>query len=379
MKIKHLSLFLIPILFNACIDPYEVDFNKKNSVFVVEGLLTDDIQSPDTIKFIYSNYSNEIIEKTPVASVKASIVILPSQKEVKLIEYGTGSFLPPTDLKINTSEKYILKFSLPDGQQFESTPETFTPTPSISKIYDKFNPASRLSENGKELLSAHEIFIDFQDTPNQKNYYLWRYIHYEQILHCATCYESLYNEATESCNLPMPYYLRAPYYDYVCRNYCYQIFKGKSINVMSDNLSDGQEIKGRFIAKIPFYYMAGCLVEIQQTCISPETYLFYKILEAQSQTNGGLVDVPPAAIVGNIKNLTNPTKKVIGYFGVANIQKTRYWLERDNASLPYDFVLGHPIIEEPKTQLDPFRPPKAICKQSITRTPFKPKGWVRNH
>jgi hypothetical protein len=375
MKIKHLCVIFIAFLsfvLVSCIDAYDVDVSKQNQILVVEGFLTDDAASPDTIKIHYSTYSGNLIRINAIPSIKASILVVGTGQEIKLIEYGTGSFLPPKDFKASTTEKYVLKFSLPNGQQYESSAETLALSSPILNIYEKFNPQSRLADNGKTYLSANEVFIDYQDTPNQKNYYLWRYIEYEKLQHCTTCQNTMLDYLTQTC-IAKPTNLRSAYYDYNCEGDCYAIIKGTQVNVSSDALSDGALVKGKLIAKVPFYYLTGSLVEVQQMSISAQTYSFYRILESQSQSTGGLADTPPSAIVGNINNITNPTEKVVGYFAVANIQKKKIWIDRLDASGALDLILGHIAVEEPQNQ--PFRPPVAKCKQSPTRTPIKPIGW----
>jgi hypothetical protein len=378
MTIKHLRtyffiFFLLSLL--SCIDTYDVDFDKQNNVLVVEGFLTDDYQNPDTIKIQYSRYVNRSTFITPIVSVKASIMAVGSGKETNLVEQKLGGFLPPIDFIINPSEKYTLRFALPDGQQFESSPEQIYTTPPILKVYDKFNAQSRLSDDGKRFLASNDVFLDFKDTPKQKDYYLWRYTHYERIGHCVTCFASQYDLKTLGCNIKLASFNRTPYYDYQCAGECYAIIKSNKINVMSDVVSDGDVVTGRLVAKIPYHYTYGCLVEIQQMNISPQSYTFYRNLELQSQSTGGLADTPAAAIVGNINNLTNPANKVIGYFGVVSIQKKRYWVDRKEANGTFDYIMGHAIVEESADPRDLSRPPMIKCIKSATRTPFKPADW----
>lgn len=370
MKIKYLSYIIVLFYIAGCIDPYAVDFAKNNKVLVVKGLLTDDFQDPDTISIQYSTSIEGNIKMIAIASIEPKIRIVASGKEIKLIEYGKGKYLPPKDFQIKQNEKYVLEFII-DGDKYESMPESITVTPPIANIYEKFNPISKLSEDGKKQLSANEIFIDFQDTPNQENYYLWRYTLYERLQHCFTCNYSIYDFYSEKC-IPAPPFFREPYYDYNCLSECYAIIEGTQINVNSDKLSNGNLVRGRLVAKIPYYYSYGCLVEVEQICISPEIFGFYKVLESQSQSTGGLADVPPAAIVGNINNLTNPIEKIVGYFGVANVQRKKIWIDRKQNTGQRELILGHSIVEEPQ---NPPRPPLAHCKKSATRTPFKPEGW----
>jgi hypothetical protein len=373
MKTKYLSLSIIlffVLSLVACIDPYEVDFGSGNKILVVEGFLTDDIQNADTIKIRYSIYNNQqSIFISPIENVKVSVFTTVTKEETKLVDLGKGRFLPPKGFKVKSSEKYVLKFTLPDGQQYESTPQGLVPTPPIERVYEQFNPKSRLSEDGKTFRSANEVFIDFKDPPNQKNFYLWRFTHYERVQYCATCYQSLLDYSTGGCTIKSA----IDYFDYPCDGECYEIFRDKKLNIFSDVVSDGKVISGRLIAKIPVFYTAGCLVEVQQVGISYEAYSIYKILQAQTQTNGGLADTPPEAIVGNISNISNPGERIVGFFSIGNIQKKQIWLDRLNTvGTPIDLVLGHKIVLEPPT---PFRPPSARCKPSTNRTPFKPEGW----
>jgi hypothetical protein len=367
-------LFLIWFSLNGCIDPYDSDFGQDNRVLVVEGLLTNDYQNPDTIRIQYSFYSNESLIKRAINGTQASIVSSSGQ-ETKLISAGTnGGFLPPVAFRINAAEKYTLKFTLGDGKSYESTPQQILPTPPIDKIYDVFNPTSRLSNDGKTKLSANEIYLDFQDIPNQKNTYLWRYTHYERLEHCVTCEaNALYSAATQSCVKNAQAFIRNPPYDYQCKGSCYSILPGNTVNILSDIASDGRLIKGQLIAKIPMYGYYGCLVVIDQMSISPEIFNFNKILESQSAATGGLADTPAAAIVGNIRNINNSEDKVVGYFGLADIKKKRYWVDRAAAKLPLIYLIGHTPVEEPPA--GPKFIPQAPCQKSATRTNVTPEGW----
>lgn len=372
MKIRTLLLNLsILLTLNACIDPYDVSENKRGKILVVEGLLTNDVKNPDTIRIQYSSDYGGYITTEPVASVRASLVLSSTGKEIKLNEFNKGTFLPPTDFRLNISEKYTLKFTL-NNQQYESSPQQMTLTPPIAKIYDRFNEKSRLSADGKTFSAANEIFLDFQDIPNQKNYYLWRYYHYERLSYCVTCEPNTLYFRGLGCKSYN--YQSVPSYDYLCEGpgRCYKIFKGKNVNILADGVSEGRFITGRPIAKIPFYAYSGCLVEVQQMCVSPDIFAYNKILESQLQGTGGLTDTPPVAIVGNIKNITDSKEQIVGFFGVVDIQKKRYWVSRENASGYTEYILGHQPVNEPPSVT---RPPYAPCSLATDRTPVTPEGW----
>ena len=370
-----LILFGLSLSLNACIDSYDANLQYNSKILVVQGLITNDAKNPDTLRIQYSTYVGDgVVITSPIAGIQASIFSVLGGEEIKLLEAGKSGFLPPASFKINPAEKYLLRFTLPDGQKYESSAQQILSTPPIVNIYDIFNPKSIASTDGKTTSSANEIYIDFQDTPNEKNFYMWRYTHYENQVYCITCDpNTLYQTGPQSCIKNQFNYQQNPAYDYQCSGNCYNISRSKKVNVLSDAASDGRLVKGRLVAQIPYHTASGCLVVVQQMSISPEIYGFNKILEAQTQTNGGLADTPPAGIVGNIRNLTNPNQPVVGYFGLADIRITRYWLDRNNGSGPFAYLIGHRPLEEP--QFPPTRPPFARCLAGPTRTPIKPEGW----
>jgi hypothetical protein len=371
------SVLVILTLFtlNSCIDPYDSDFGQSSKILVVEGLLTNNTQVPDTIKIRYSVFEDSYLVKRPIAGTQASIVSSSGQ-ETKLLSVGTqGGFLPPASFRINPSEKYTLKFQLGDGNNYESTPQQMIATPPIAKVYDVFNAKSIASADGKTTSAANEVFVDFQDKAGEKNFYMWRYTHYENLEFCITCEpNSLYKLPSESCVKNQFSYQRNPPYDYQCRGRCFAIFTSKKPNIISDVASDGRLVQGKLVAQIPYYAQTACLVVVEQMSISPEIYGINKILESQSSATGGLADTPAAAIVGNIRNLNNPQDRVVGYFGLADVQTSRYWMGRQNSTGSITYILGH------KPDMEPLVPPALSlpqhpCKKSETRTPIKPEGW----
>jgi hypothetical protein len=371
MIIRIFFILTILIFTESCIDPYDFDSNRQNKVLVVNGLLSADVHTSDTLIIQYSSDVGGVVKTTPADVSKVVLNTSSNGREINLIEKSAGRFLLPRDFKINPSEKYTLRFTLPNNQQYESTTQQILATPPIDRLYDFFNLKSKLSEDGKRVYSANEIYLDFQDIPNQKNLYLWRYTHYERISHCATCQVNELYFRDKGC-IQVDRFNSNPAYDYVCDSECYNIYKGKNVNIFSDITSDGRAVKGRLIAKIPFYSYSGCLIEVEQMCVNPDIFSYYKILESQTQATGGLTDTPAAAIIGNIQNLSNPEEKVIGVFSLANIQKKRYWIDRSNVVGVRELVLGHVPMEEPRS---PSRPPTALCQLSAIRTPFKPDGW----
>ncbi|WP_081681405.1 DUF4249 domain-containing protein [Flectobacillus major] len=373
---KYLKIMLLLACctsLQSCVDPYEIDFEKDGKRLVVEGFFTDNAQEPDTIKIYYSSYSQEFAKTLAIEGIKAFIQVEETKEQIALLSPSVGRFVPPKSFVALPNQHYRLLFSLPNGDQYQSTAEQLTTTPPIAKVHSQFNLKSKMSDDGQSYLSAHELYVDYQDIPNKTNFYLWRYTHYERLQHCKTCNNSILDYGSQQCVVASGNLRGRPYFDYGCEGLCYAIFHNPNIIVQSDRASDGRLVQNKLVAQIPYYYDYGCLVNIEQISVSLEVYKFYKLVELLSSSSGGLADTPPSAIVGNIQNITNPDEKVVGFFGVANIQKQQFWLDRTDATGKYAYILGHLIVEEPSNP--PTRPPFAACVPSDTRTPIQPKGW----
>lgn len=115
---------------------------------------------------------------------------------------------------------------------------------------------------------------------------------------------------------------------------------------------------------------------MRQSSLTPQYFDFTELLKSQTTATGGLVDVPPAFLSGNIRNKNDPAEKVIGYFSVVNTVWRRLWLDRFSAGQVPLPVLS--TVNEPKIPSFPI-PPEWLpipCIESATRTGIKPFGWI---
>ena len=168
-------------------------------------------------------------------------------------------------------------------------------------------------------------------------------------------------------------------FDYNCRTQCWEILQSSELNLLDDRFSNGGLIRAQRVAQIPLYSKEHCLVEIRQSSLTRKAYNYFKHFSDQTQNTGGLADAPPAALVGNVRNITQPGEPVIGYFTASSVSAVRYWLTRNDAAgfAPglFQALNGREPIPEVGVQPSRYRPPLAVCVASDSRTPIKPPGW----
>jgi hypothetical protein len=66
---------------------------------------------------------------------------------------------------------------------------------------------------------------------------------------------------------------------------------------------------------------------VRQFALSEAAYNYWEKLRINSTMQGGLYEKQPLAIKGNMVNLTNPEKDVLGYFYASSLSERRYYYQ----------------------------------------------------
>jgi hypothetical protein len=163
-----------------------------------------------------------------------------------------------------------------NNELYEAT-ETFTNVAEIERIYQQFEEENQFEDGGIK------VAIDFTDPSGTGDNYLWElFLDGENVL------------------VPDP---------------------GNSGNIVAtDKFFDGETVEGYFPNEEKVF-TPGQQVLVRQIGISRNQYDYLFILLEQTGQTGQLIDVPAAPIRGNVRNLTNPGKPALGYFGVSEISE----------------------------------------------------------
>jgi hypothetical protein len=373
-KYLFLPLFLLG-LFSACVEDYDLTLSTSKKILIVDGFLTD-LPQADTFRIGTTDVSGKaVVPFVLLPQCRVSIQV-DNAAPIRLIETPTG-YYTPSNLRATQGRKYKLRIETSVGDVYESDVQDFYQSPPIGKTYDIFNSKGILDLVTSKQTPTNDVYVDFNDPANGRNFYLWKYIHFEQQFVCKTCENGILDGTFSSKCIFQGRF--SPTYDYACFGDCFDLFFSNNVNVFSDNNSNGKEVKGRLVAQIPLYSkVVGTLVEIQQYNISADAYRFYSLLDQQAQRTGTLADTPPAAAVGNVRNINKVSEPVAGYFGVAGVSRIRYYIDRKTAMVSQSLsvpLLGREPRFEPNAPIN--RPPSALCLDSSTRKTKRPEGWPK--
>ncbi|MBO0952373.1 DUF4249 domain-containing protein [Fibrella forsythiae] len=389
MSLRRVLLSSLMALLLGCVSSYDPDLVLNSSLVVVSGMITD---LPETqVITLNRSRSNRDSANVSTAITNARVeVIVNGGETVLLSETVPGTYHFPDTFRGQVGSRYRLRFRTAEGAQYESSEETMAAVPAVSKAYDQFTLRGPRQTADGTPIPANDVYIDFTDPGNTRNFYLWRWRLYELQNWCATCKQGRYivrdigpigSGPIEVIGcVPDPSLAVSNLFDYTCRSTCWDIFYSSDINVFSDIYANGQNQVGRKIASIPIYQRDPALIVIEQLSISADAYRYYKLFADQVQNTGTLADAPPAPIAGNVKNLADPTENVVGYFSVSSVAVNRYKMDRKNATtgnyrgLFFAQNGRNPNVEVLSGQFG-AGVPSAICVPGRYRTDQLPPGW----
>jgi hypothetical protein len=83
---------------------------------------------------------------------------------------------------------------------------------------------------------------------------------------------------------------------------------------------------------------------IRQLALSEGAYNYWEQVRVNSSELGGLYERQPFAIQGNLRNLTNPAKDVLGYFYTASESSKRYFYNDEGLELDFSNFCNEEIL-----------------------------------
>jgi hypothetical protein len=358
----------------SCVEPFNLNIKSDLRLLTIDASLTDSSEE-QTISIMESVNSSGKVVAIPVLKVSAELEVNGATR-IPFKEKGLGKYALPTTFRAKAGNTYKLFFKKSDGSAYESSVDKMFSVPEIINVHDKFVYNGIDKNFGFE--HANYVYLDTKDPVEEKNSYVWSWQLWERQNVCFTCEGGRYFDTPRPAGCKIERGYEGITYDYYCEGNCWEMLFSQELNVFTDVYTNGNPINNRLIAKIPFYNSSGALIEIKQQSVSPSAYQYLKLLAEQVQNNGSLVDTPPAALIGNIKNVTNTKEIVAGFFMVTGVRYIKYWIDRKDPiaqKLTPTGLREQSIREEPLSNIA-GRPPLTPCILSQTRTPFKPKGWL---
>jgi hypothetical protein len=290
----------------ACTIQFLPEVDENREVLVVEGMITDQ-NRVNTIKISRSMPIGKPMQRKPVRGLNVSIVDQTGALTI-LQEKTPGNYMTDsTKFRGQVGKKYSLRIR--SGVVIYSTPFIeMKPVPPIEKLYWEKVTITESSDPGLREEGC-KIYLDTNDPEKKCQYYRWEYV--------------------ETWEYRVPYD--------VVKKVCWVTQRSDLILIKNTSI-----LSQARITKLPVIFITNnsdrlkerYSLQVKQYSLNPEEFDFWEKIQNVSQNVGGLYDITPMAISSNIKNESNPSETVLGYFSVSAVTEKRIFVKDLFMGLP---------------------------------------------
>lgn len=302
-KVDIKKLILIGLIAQTgCVTEYLPELREREILITVEGIITD-LPGTDTIR-IYR--SLPLWTKEPRQPIRHCDVWITDDtgNSDTLREVTIGTYVTdPSAFRGMPGRTYTLHFNTleSDGwHRYESIPMKMKPVPEIDSVYYEKEPGliSNVSVDGCR------IYLDTHGQQDSCRYFRWEYV--------------------ETWEFSLPFD--------VLNKTCWA--SASSERIMVENTSMlGKNSVSRFpLVKIDEpveKLLRKYSILVKQYSLNEDEYRFWEKLQNSVSQVGGLYDIVPGTVTGNIYSLDNMYEKVAGYFSVSAVSMKRLFI-KDN-------------------------------------------------
>ena len=297
-------LIIFFIIFVDCVKQYNPPvLQAKNNYLVVDGFINAGTNQTTTITLSRTRSISDSVTATE-PELNASIQIVSNDGNVyPLSEQGNGIYQSAA-LSLDNSKSYQLKIKASNGNNYSSALESCLKPPPVDSL------------TWKQQNDVY-VYLYTHDPENNTRYYKWDYIETWQY---NSIYQTIYGVKNNLIyKLDTSNEIDSCWKTDISTN----ILLGTSVNLSEDVINHAK------IAIVPFndekiYVRYSILV--RQWAITPDAYKYWQIVEKNSQDRGGLFDVQPGQLQGNIFSETDPTEPVIGFINASSETESRLFI-----------------------------------------------------
>ena len=308
--LKYYSAIISVIVFAHCVKPYNPPaLQAKNNYLVIDGFINSGTNQITTIILSRTrSISDSVTEIDP--ELGASIQIVADDGSTyPLTETGNGNY-QSTALNLNTSKTYRLKIATSNGHTYHSDLVTCTNTPQIDSL--------TWAQPG----DVH-IYLYTHDPANNTHYYKWDYTETWEYKSPLQSYFVVIGDrivVSDSTNQI---------------DSCWQSDLSSDILTGSSVALSGDVINKAKLATIPQNdekIFVRYSISVRQRGISADAYKYWGIVQKNSQDRGGLFDVQPGQLVGNVHCETDPAEPVIGFINASTETEKRLFIDHSEVT-----------------------------------------------
>ena len=361
MKPAGIIFIVVFNVVTSCSKVYDPNIDIAQNMLVVDGRITNKTDAYHIV-LTYARSFNSSEKGTPASSANV-FVTDDLGNSFKFNERDKGDYVSDSlQFTGQPGHIYRLHIATIDGAEYESDPQRIFPEVSPDNVFAEFDNEEILNGVGLKV-NTHGANI-FMDIRNQSD----TVPRFRIVSNLVLQY---YNQG--DFQLDWDHFLLLQYY-------CWQTVNiNSNFNITDgDYLSNSASIKNHpagflddnnnviaieYYSKINMddttataysgnwhntYLIHHRILYLSQYTLNRETYLYYKSLYGQIQSEGRIFDPVASQLNGNIKCITDPEKKTIGFFEASSVSYSEYIVDLRNLVNSQPVLLKTPCILPPE-------------------------------
>jgi hypothetical protein len=334
--LKYGWILWIVAVFAGCRKVYTPEEISINHLYLtVDGLINMGANSISSFKLTRSQKLDDTVPSIPELGAAVSIQPVNSGISYNLKDTGSNGIYVSDALTLDMTGQYILSVITSDGTKYNSDPVIPKQTPPI----DSLNWT--VGFDGAVDSQAVNVFVNTHDPSGNTRFYRWDFTE-------TWAHESLHKIFYLIQNKKIVYVSDTTLHNW----HCWTDAPSTNILVGSSNGLSGDIISQAPVNKIfqndPRMDIKYSIL-VRQYALDASAYDYWLQVQKQSQALGGLFDIIPAQLIGNMHNLSQPSEPVYGYVSASSVQQQRIFIS--NEDLP-----GWKSVPSQKCTQDIFTP-----------------------
>lgn len=300
------------MLAGSCVTKFIPEINEAQELLVVEGLITDQ-PGVNTIKISKSVPLDQRNTFKPLR--KCDVTISDDAGNIfDLTETADGKYVTDSvQFRGVVGRRYQLRVKVNDPafstSSYESVPMEMKPVPPIDRVYYE-KISLKVRGDGIPLEEGCQLYLDTHDPQGKCKFYRWTF--------------------TETWQINLPFATR--------NNICWTSENSDIIRIKTTTSVSEDRISGyplHFISNTSDRLETKYSILTRQFSLSEDEFDYWSRLKSISEETGGLYDVIPASVKGNIYNVDDPYEQVLGFFSVSAMTSKRIFIEEPFAGQIY--------------------------------------------
>lgn len=290
------------LFFTSCISQFIPTAGISADLLVVEGLITDQ-PGQSSVKL---SLSMPLGVKSTVRPLTESSVSISDDNgnSYNLNETTTGTYIPDPLFHGVVGRTYTLHINTGPNRHnlnYVSEAVILKNVPPVDSVYYE---KLVLVADGDQVPQQEgcQIYLETHDPENICKFYRWEY--------------------EETWEFRLPYI--------VPNNHCWRTEYSTDINIKNTNsLSESRVVKFplKFVTNQTDRLKEKYSILVKQYSLNEKEYDYWEKLQNTTKKVGGLFDIIPESIPGNVFCIDRPDEKVLGYFSVSGVKSKRIFID----------------------------------------------------